>query len=68
MPLASTLAQQTVFVPGAILALDEVERRLAAQREAVRALGLGVPSGVTIHDVLIESPRDRAEWRFTEAW
>lgn len=52
--LASTLTLPCCFVPGTILALDEVDRRLAAQRAAVKALGLGVPQAVVIRDAYAE--------------
>lgn len=63
--LAATLAQQVCFVPGAVLALDEVERRCRAQRDAVRALGLGVPYSVTIRDPEAEA-FTRTELRWLE--
>jgi hypothetical protein len=48
--LASQLATQCVFVAGAVLDYAEVTRRIAAQQEAIRALGLAVPSHVRIAD------------------
>lgn len=60
--LASTLAQQTAFLPGAILAMEEVERRLRSQREAVQRY-LAVPSTVVIRDRDDESRR-RVERRW----
>lgn len=61
--LASVLAQQAAFIPGAILCMEEVERRIADQRATVRALGLAVPSTVVIRDRDDESRR-RVERRW----
>ncbi len=66
MPLASLLATETCFIPGAVLGLEEAERRIREQKEAVRALGLAVPRHVLIIDRDTAESRARVERRFAE--
>jgi hypothetical protein len=56
MPLASTLSQQVAFTPGAVLGFEEVDRRLRAQQATIAALGLGVPTFVTVRVAEDDAP------------
>ena len=64
MPLDRALAaisRASCYEAGKIMPLDEVERRVAEQREAVRVLGLGVPVGVRI---ITPESRTEDRWGF----
>lgn len=62
----ATLTRATCYEHGAILPLGEVERRIAEQRNAVVALGLGVPSSVLVIDPEADAMA-RTERRLVEA-